>query len=76
MDEAASFFDEAVAEHGFGTDVDAGVESVSGGRETKAEDAVAGEGVAAFGPLFGDGTACGERDFYGADCLREVIGVD
>ncbi len=75
LDETAGFFDQATSEHPGCAGVDAAVELGALGREGEAEDAVAGEGVAAGLPLFGDGPARSERDLDGADGLGNVVGV-
>ena len=68
-DESFRLLDEAAVEHGGGALVDALVEAGAGWVETEAQDAVAGEGVAALLPLFGEGLVRGEGDFDGADRL-------
>ena len=50
-DEAFGLFDEAAIEHGGGALVDAFVEAGAWWIEAEAQDAVAGEGVAALLPL-------------------------
>ena len=52
-DEALGLFDEAAVEHGGGALVDAFVEARAWWVEAEAQDAVAGEGVAALLPLLG-----------------------
>jgi hypothetical protein len=75
-EEAAGFFDEAVGEHPCGAGVEAGVEGGAGRIEADAENAIAGEGVAAGFPGFGEGLAGGEADLDGADELGLVVRVD
>ena len=75
-EEAFGLFDEAAIEHGCGALVDAFVETGAGWIEAEAQNAIAGEGVAALLPLLGERLICGERDFDGADDLGDVIGVD
>lgn len=75
FDELRGFFDQAVLKHGGGAEVDAFVELRAGRREADAEDAVAGERVAAVLMGFGDGAAGEQRDFERADDLGEIVGV-
>jgi hypothetical protein len=76
LDELTGLFEQAAGEHAGGAGVDAPVEQVAGWREREAQDAIAGEGVAALLPLLGEGAAGGERDLDGADCLGDVVGMD
>ena len=76
FDEAGSFFDESAVEHLCGTLVDTLVEAGAGRIEAEAEDAVAGEGIAALLPLLGEGLSGCERDFNGADYFGDVVAVD
>ena len=70
--------------HGCGALVDAFVEERAGWVEAEAQDAIAGEGVAALLPLFGHGSALDcvealagcERDLDGAYDFGDVVGVD
>jgi hypothetical protein len=75
-DESFGLFDEAAIEHGGGTLVDALVKVGARWIEAKAEDAVAGESVAALLPLLGKRFVCRDRDFDGADDLGDVVCVD
>ena len=75
-DEALGLFDEAAVEHGGGALVDAFVETFAWGIEAETQDAIAGEGVAALLPLFGERSFCGEGDFDGADYFGDVVDVD
>jgi hypothetical protein len=72
----AGFVEEAAGEHLSGASVEAFVESGTGRIEADAEDAVAGEGIAAGLPGIGERLAGGEADFEGADELGLVVGVD
>jgi hypothetical protein len=76
FDELRGLFHQAAIEHLGGAVVDAGIELGAGRVETEAEDAEAGERVAALLPLAGDGLARGEGDLDGADELGRVVGVD
>ena len=80
LDQLTGFFHQALREHGFCAPVDALVKHGAGGVEREAQDAVAGEGIASFAPLAGDGGwlagAGGERDLERADELGGVVGVD
>ena len=69
FDESLGLFDEAAIEHGGGALVDALVEACARWVEAEAQDAVAGEGIAALLPLCGEGLVRGERDLDGADDL-------
>ena len=91
-EEALGLFDEAAVgplagKHGGGALVDALVEAGAGRGEAEAQDAVAGEGVAALLPLDCHGShgsaagavmrlGGGEGDLDGADDLGDVVGVD
>ena len=75
-DEAFGLFDEAAVEHGGGALVDAFVETCAWRVEAEAQDAIAGEGVAALLPLLGERFFCGEGDFDGADYFGDVVDVD
>ena len=75
-EQRAGLCDEACGEHGGAASVDAGVQLGARRGKGQAEDRVAGEGVAARGPLLRDGAAGGERDLDGADELGGVVGVD
>lgn len=76
LDEALGLFDEASVKHGGSTLVDALVEQRSRRVEAESQDAIAGEGVAAFLPLLSKRLLCGERDFDGADDFGDVVGVN
>ena len=76
FDEAARFFDEAVGEHGFGAEVNAGVERLAFGIETDAENAKSGEGITTLLLEFGHRPAGAEADLNRADELGGIVGVD
>ena len=76
LDEAFGLFDQAAVEHRRGALVDAFVEQRARRIEAEAQDAVAGEGIAALLPLLGERLLCGERDLDGADDFGDVVGVD
>src|ERR1017187_1112400 len=76
FDELSGLFDQAAIEHFVRAAVDTGIELGAGRVEAEAQDAVAGEGVAALFPLLRDGRAGGERHLDGADDFGRVVGVD
>jgi hypothetical protein len=76
LDEALGLFDEAAVEHGGGALIDALVEAGTRRVKAEAQDAVSGEGIAAFLPLLGERAVGMERDFDGADHFGDVVGVD
>ena len=83
-DEALGLFHKSTVKHGGGALIDALVEKRAGRIQAQAQDAVAGEGVAALLPLDGHGSTLDgigalagcERDFDGAHDFGYVVGVN
>ncbi len=79
-EQGSSFFDEAGIEHPRGAGIEAAVQRLAGRVEAEAQEAEAGEGIAAgLGTGFEDlrqGLAGGEADFEGTDELGVVVVVD
>lgn len=74
--QAFSLFNQAAVKHRCSALVDAFVEMFAWRIEAETQDAIAGEGVAAFLPLCRERAFCGERDFNGADDFRDIVDVN
>ena len=74
--EAFCLFNQAAVKHRCSALVDAFVETFTWRIEAELQDAIAGEGVAAFLPLCGERALCRERDFNSADDFGNVVDVN